>query len=197
MVVAVPAAYRLWRRTRDKAFSVLCSPAFAHYGARSVIELPVRLSGERRIAIGDDVFIGADSWLQVIDPTTTGHPAIRIGHGTSIAGHCVLSAVRSLTIGRRVLIARAVYVADHAHAFRDVSRAILDQELETVAPVEICDGAWLGQNVVICPGVRVGRGAVVGANAVVTRDVPDFSVAVGAPARVAYGFATAAGDAGS
>jgi acetyltransferase-like isoleucine patch superfamily enzyme len=70
------------------------------------------------------------------------------------------------------------------HAFDDRTRAILDQGITRVAPVEIGDGAWLGQNVVIGPGVRVGRGAVVGANSVVLHDVPDFEVAVGAPARV-------------
>ncbi|MGH2840338.1 MAG: acyltransferase, partial [Solirubrobacteraceae bacterium] len=70
----------------------------------------------------------------------------------------------------------------------------LDQGLDPVAPVEIGDGAWLAQNVVVCPGVRVGRGAVVGASAVVTRDVPDFCVAVGAPARVVHEFAPARTD---
>ena len=65
---------------------------------------------------------------------------------------------------------------------------MLDQGVTDVRPVEICDGAWLGQNVVICPGVRVGRGAVVGANSAVRDDVPDYAVAVGAPARVVREF---------
>jgi acetyltransferase-like isoleucine patch superfamily enzyme len=77
-----------------------------------------------------------------------------------------------------------VYVADHSHAFADTTRAVLDQGIDRVAPVEIGDGAWLGENVVVGPGVRIGRGAVVGANSVVLDDVPDHSVAVGAPARV-------------
>jgi acetyltransferase-like isoleucine patch superfamily enzyme len=53
-----------------------------------------------------------------------------------------------------------------------------------VMPVLIRQGAWLGQNVVVCPGVTIGRGAVIGANSVVNRDIPDFCVAAGAPARV-------------
>ena len=66
---------------------------------------------------------------------------------------------------------------------------MLAQGVTRVAPVEIGDGAWLGENVVIGPGVRIGRGAVVGANAVVLQSVPDHAVAVGAPARVVRRFA--------
>ena len=88
-----------------------------------------------------------------------------------------------------MLLARNVYIADHAHAFEDPSRPVLDQGVDDIRPIEIGDGAWLGQNVVVCPGVRIGRGAVVGANAVVRDDVPDFSLAVGVPARVVREFA--------
>ena len=77
-----------------------------------------------------------------------------------------------------------MYIADHTHAYEDAGVPVLAQGITGIAPVEIGDGAWLGQNVVITPGVRVGRGAVVGANSVVRDDVPDFAVAVGAPARV-------------
>jgi acetyltransferase-like isoleucine patch superfamily enzyme len=70
------------------------------------------------------------------------------------------------------------------HAFDDSARAVLEQGVTRVGPVEIGDGAWLGQNVVVGPGVRIGRSAVIGANSVVLDDVPDHAVAVGAPARV-------------
>ena len=146
----------------------------------------MRLSGEARISVGDGVFVGAGSWLQVMGDSSRKESgiAIEIGSGTSIAGTCVLSAISRITLGRSVLLARNVYIADHMHAYEDLGVPVLDQGLTRVAPVEIGDGAWLGQNVVITPGVRVGRGAVVGANSVVRDDVPDFAVAVGAPARV-------------
>jgi lipopolysaccharide O-acetyltransferase len=174
---------RAWRRT----FSTLAAGAFASFGRGSVLEPPVRLEGQWRIAIGSNVFVGPGSCLQALDEG--GAPvALEIGDGTNIAGTCVLSAVEHVRLGRGVLLARNVYIADHAHAFEDTSRAVLDQGVTDVRPVEICDGAWLGQNVVICPGVRVGRGAVVGANSVVRDDVPDYAVAVGAPARVVREF---------
>jgi lipopolysaccharide O-acetyltransferase len=176
------AAYRALTRGRDKAFSLLAARSFASFGQRSVIQPPVRLRGERRISVGSDVFIGAGSWLQVLDAPGN-DPVVIVGDGTSIVGSCVLSGCRRVEIGRRVLMARNVYIADHMHAFEDETLAVLDQGLDRVAPVEIGDGAWLGQNVVVGPGVRIGRGAVVGANSVVLHDVPDHSVAVGAPAR--------------
>jgi len=175
--------YRLGQRARGKVFSLLAAPGFAAFGPRTVIQPPLRISGEGRIAIGSDVFVGPGSWLQVIEGHSEGI-ALEIGAGTSIAGYCVLSAAVSLRLGRRVLIARNAYVADHVHAFDDPARAILDQGISRIAPVQIDDGAWLGENVVVGPGVRIGRGAVVGANAVVLSDVPDHAVAVGAPARV-------------
>jgi lipopolysaccharide O-acetyltransferase len=182
------AAYRLSNRVRAKAFSVLAADAFAAFGDRSVLQPPIRLSGESQIAIGSEVFVGSGSWLQALGPGGSG-VALSIGDGTSIAGNCVFSAASSVRLGRRVLVARGVYVSDHIHAYEDASRAVLDQGISRVKPVEIDDGAWLGENVVVCPGVRIGRGAVVGANAVVLEDVPDHALAVGVPARVVRTFA--------
>ena len=182
------AGYRAATRVRDKVFSLAIRGSFAEFGRRSVIQLPVRLAGERQIAVGDDVFVGAGSWLQVLETCDT-PTAIEIGSGTSIAGSCVISAAQHIQLGANVLLARNVYIADHMHAFEDPEAAVLDQGVTRVLPIAIGDGAWLGQNVVVGPGVRIGRGAVVGANSVVREDVPDFSVAVGAPARVVRTFA--------
>jgi acetyltransferase-like isoleucine patch superfamily enzyme len=175
--------YQLFARGRDKAFSFLSAGAFASYGRRSVIQLPVRLRGVGRIAVGSEVFIGAGSWLQV-EGDVRGEVAMSIGDGTSIVGGSVISAARSVQIGQRVLMARNVYISDHTHAFEDVRKPVLEQGIARTAPVEIGDGAWLGQNVVVGPGVRIGRGAVVGANSVVLADVADYTVVAGAPARL-------------
>lgn len=183
--------YRGLERVRGKAFAVCCGGAFAEFGKRSVVQPPVRLSGEGRIAIGSGVFVGAGSWLQVLG-NAQASVAIRVGDGTSIAGMCVLSAAESVQLGRAVLLARNVYIADHMHAFDDIDLPVLAQGVTRVAPIAIGDGAWLGQNVVVGPGVTIGRGAVIGANSVVLDDVPDYSVAVGAPARVVRSFAAPA-----
>lgn len=177
--------YRGSLRARARMFSMLAGRSFAAFGRGSVVEPPVRVAGERRIAIGSGVYIGAGSWLLALPGEGV---ALEIGDGTSVSGALVVSAAASVRIGRRVLMARNVYVSDHGHRFEEPGVPVLAQGTSEPRPVEIGDGAWLGENVVVCPGVRIGRGAVVGANAVVLEDVPDWSVAVGVPARVVRSF---------
>jgi acetyltransferase-like isoleucine patch superfamily enzyme len=171
-------------RLQCKCFSVLVASAFASFGRKTVLMVPIRLAGEDRIALGTGVFIGAGSWLQTLPNGSDRSVAISIGHRTSIAGTCVISAVRSVLIEDDVLLARNVYISDHIHKYSDIGVPIRAQGLDKIASVVIKRGAWLGQNVVVCPGVTIGTGAVIGANSVVTRNVPDYSLAVGAPARI-------------
>jgi serine acetyltransferase len=176
--------YRTSFRVRCKFFSVLITGAFSSFGKKSVLALPIRLSGENRIAIGDGVSVGANSWLQALQDGDNTSVAISIGNGSSIAGLCVISAVRKVVLEDQVLLARNVYISDHMHRYTHIGVSILAQGLDRIRPVIIQRGAWIGENVVVCPGVTVGTGSVVGANSVVTEDVPEYSVAVGAPARV-------------
>jgi carbonic anhydrase/acetyltransferase-like protein (isoleucine patch superfamily) len=172
--------HRLLRENRDRAFSLAMRSSLAGLGPRSRLSLPIQLVGEERITIGSRVYLGPGCWLLTHAPAG----AIEIGDGTSIAGYCVMSAAASVRIGRSVLFARNVYIADHRHGFDDPTQPILDQPLADIRPVRVEDGAWLGQNVVLLPGVTVGRGAVVGANSVIREDVPPRSVVAGAPGRV-------------
>jgi len=165
-------------------FSLLISGAFADFGSKTVLMYPLRLKGEERIAIGDSVFIGPGSWLQTLPDAGNKSVAISIGKGSSCAGACVISAVRSVILEDHVLLARNVYISDHIHKYTDRDKPVLAQGLDKIEPVVIKRGAWLGQNVVVCPGVTIGVGAVIGANSVVTKSLPDYCVAAGAPARV-------------
>ena len=175
-------AYRGFIRVRDKAFSVSISGAFADFGSHTVIQMPVRLAGEARISIGSGIFIGAASWLQAIGDSPD--VAITIGDGTSIAGNCVISAASSDRIQQRLAIARGTYMAEHSHAYDQPRVAIADQGIADIAPVEIGDGAWIGENAIVSPGSTIGAGAVIGANSVVTGAIPPHSLAIGIPARV-------------
>jgi lipopolysaccharide O-acetyltransferase len=185
----VARAYAQGTRVRDKLFSLSVARAFAEFGTHSVIQMPTRLVNEHRIAVGSGVFIGANSWLQVLEPD--GDVALSIGNGVSVSGNLVLSASTSLRIGDNVSFARNVYVADHSHAYTDPSLPILAQGIDDIAPVEIDEGAWLGQNVVVLGGVRIGRNAVISAGSVVTSNVGDHCLAMGAPARVVRKFGPA------
>jgi acetyltransferase-like isoleucine patch superfamily enzyme len=172
--------YRLAVRIRRRAFVELIRRDFAAFGRGSMIEPPVQIWGESRISIGTDVKVGDGSWLHALGPSGR----ITLGDGTRMSGLSVISAVDQVTLGRSVLVARGVYIADHNHGRNDPELPIVDQGVDDVAPVVIEDGAWLGHNVVVLPGSHIGRGAVVAANAVVRGTIPARTVAVGAPARV-------------
>jgi acetyltransferase-like isoleucine patch superfamily enzyme len=173
-------AHQLFRDVRDRATTVALRSSFERVGRRSRLSVPIQLNGAHRISIGEHVYLGPGCWLLTHDPGGR----LEIGDRTSVAGYCVLSAAVHIRIGRSVLFARNVYVGDHRHGFQRPDIPVLAQPLEDLRPITVEDGAWLGQNVVLLPGVTVGQNAVVGANSVVRDDVPAHSVAVGAPARV-------------
>lgn len=173
-------AYGLWRELQARTFSRMVARSFLSYGAGTRLVPPIEIYGPRRISIGAHVHVGPGSWLY----TANEHARLEIGERTRMSGLCVLSAAQRVRLGRAVLLGRNVYIADHTHGVARAGVPVFEQELERVMPVEIGDGAWLGQNVVILPGVTVGAGAVVGANSVVAADVAPRTVVVGAPARV-------------
>lgn len=90
----------------------------------------------------------------------------------------------SVRIGSDVVMGPDVVIMTSAHAFEDPRTPINRQGALPVKPVEIGDDVWIGTRVVIMPGVRIGNGAVVGANTVVTKDVPALGIITGAPARL-------------
>jgi acetyltransferase-like isoleucine patch superfamily enzyme len=101
-----------------------------------------------------------------------------LGRGSSIVAHT------SVEIGDDVWTGPNVYITDQNHGYADVDRPIWQQVPPLDQPVVIGAGSWLGYGVVVLPGARIGKNAVIGANAVVTGEIPDFAVAVGSPARV-------------
>jgi acetyltransferase-like isoleucine patch superfamily enzyme len=109
---------------------------------------------------------------------------IRIGAGTGIAGSCI-TAHRSVTIGKRCLIAANCQIMDsnaHDLSFQNVKNRFYSAG--SSLPVVIEDDVWLGTNTVVLPGVRIGRGSVIGANSVVCSSIPPMVVARGNPATV-------------
>ncbi len=176
--------YQAWRRLRDGVFSRTVGGAFAEFGPKSHIALPVTLHRPDRMRIGRGVFFGPGCWLQALVEDGDPDARVEIGDRCSFAGYDVVSAAKQIVIEPGVLFARNVYVSDHVHEFADPSRPIQEQGVAKVLEVVIEEGAWLGQNVVVCPGVRIGKGAVIGAGSVVNKDVPPRTLAVGSPARV-------------
>jgi acetyltransferase-like isoleucine patch superfamily enzyme len=106
---------------------------------------------------------------------------IEIGEGTYINRYTILDAHERIAIGREVMIGPHCFITDGNHGM-DPADSVKSQPM-TAAPVEIEDEVWIGAHVTILPGVRIGRGAVIGAGSVVTRDIAAGSIANGTPAR--------------
>lgn len=136
------------------------------------------------MSIGAGVVIGRDAWLNAKDDRGDGRPTLRIGQGAYLGRFVQINAWRSVEIGERAMIADRVCITDADHDHADDSRPIMDQGDSFRGPVRLERGCWIGIGAVILPGVTVGRNAIVGANSVVTRDVPAHAIVAGVPANV-------------
>jgi acetyltransferase-like isoleucine patch superfamily enzyme len=151
---------------------------FRALGPDCVFETGVLVFHPENISLGRNVYIGHHAILKGYYRNE-----MRIGDETWIGQQCFFHAAGGLTIGARVGVAPAVKILTSHHAEAGRETAVIDSPVET-APVVIEDDADIGVGAVLLPGVTVGRGAVVGAGAVVTEDVPPYAVVVGVPARV-------------
>jgi len=152
-------------------------------GGRTKIICPLKIHGASNISIGSRVNIEYKTWLAAVPLTNMPNCSLVIEDGTSIGHFNHIYATSRIHIGKKVLTADRVYITDNLHAYRDVTLAIMDQPIQQIQTVKIGDGSWLGENVCVI-GANIGKGCVIGANSVVTKNIPDYCVAVGAPAKV-------------
>lgn len=183
-------AFGVWEHLAIRAAVVRGSRRASRFGSLGDGSLicfpPAALYGESAIHIGADTLIGPRCALTVgmvpgqllIDDRmlVIGDRCV-IGRGSSIAAH------RSIVIGDDVSFGPNVYVTDHNHTNADPDLPI-GRQATPEQPVSIGDGSWLAANVVVTAGVTIGARVSVGANSVVTRDLPDGCTAVGSPARI-------------
>jgi acetyltransferase-like isoleucine patch superfamily enzyme len=108
---------------------------------------------------------------------------IEIKSGARIGLYTVLNGGDSITIGHKALVSGFVYLQTSMHGYKSKEQAVQDQGYDH-APVVLEDDAWLGTHVVVLPGVTIGKGAVIGSNAVVTKNIPAYQVAAGVPAKI-------------
>lgn len=138
----------------------------------------VRLRG---VVLGKDVVIGRNAWIQIAgsDPSAK----VVIGDGANLGRNLSISAKREVRIGRKCLFSFNVSVLDHDHLFGRVSSPV-DSGLTSGEPVVIGDHTFVGAHSFILKGVKLGKYSVVGANSVVTKSFPDYSLIAGNPAKL-------------
>ncbi len=184
-------------RSVDDEVNRLTLPRFANEPKNLRFESPRRISNAQCIWIGDDVSLGPGCLLSATRrypgafmqgaPKVEAQefdPVIRIGDRVSATGHLTIGATTRVEIGDDALLASHIFISDNQHGHATTDLPYKYQPLEKIAAVSIGRGCWIGEHVVIMPGVEIGEMSIVGANSVVTESVPPRSIVVGSPARV-------------
>jgi acetyltransferase-like isoleucine patch superfamily enzyme len=131
-----------------------------------------------RLDVGPQALLEPGVWLTAPAPAR-----IRIGGGTFLNRGVMVAAVELVEIGEHCMLANGCFVTDGSHRFDDPAKPVPWQGFTTKGPTRIGDNVWCGANVVVTSGVTIGERAVIGANSVVTRDIPPHTIAAGVPAR--------------
>lgn len=180
--------------------SWIASRGYRSFGKGSSIGRGVRALNRHKISIGSDsriddgVYLNglSKNGLEIGDRCQIRYGSlidgwkgegISIGNDTFIGPMCIIQGQGGTRIGSNCLIAGHSYIVPSNHVFSDIKKPIRLQG-ETKKGIQIADDVWLGAGTQVLDGVKVGQGSVVGAGSVVTRDIPENSVAYGAPAKV-------------
>lgn len=156
---------------------------FAYFGKEANIAYPANLLGCGFISIGDNTIILDHSRLSNFHIEGL-EPRIQIGKNCYIGYYFTILNASSVVLGDDVLIASHVLISSENHGMDPESDLPYAAQPLQSSPVTIGDGCWIGEKVCILPGVNIGKKCIIGAGSVVTKSIPDYSIAVGNPARI-------------
>ena len=154
-----------------------------------LIRLPFDIRNRKNIKIGDNFTTGFGCRIEAFPIDAKGGACITIGKNVEINDYVHIAAVSSIIIGDNVLMASKIYISDCSHGSYSGDTADSNPNMPpneralSSKKVIIKDNVWLGEFVTVLPGVTIGKGTIVGANSVVSKSLPDYVIAVGAPAR--------------
>lgn len=162
------------------------SKKFANHPKKLKIGKNVRIFHPQHISWGDNCTLGPGAALCPLHSHNGKQYPSRIsfGNNVNIGAYDRIASAYSVTIEDDVLFAAFVHITDHSHGFEDITQPIRTQDIIHKGPVVIGKGSWLAFGCHILSGVKIGEHCVVAANAVVTKDVPPYSVVAGNPARI-------------
>lgn len=173
---------RILDKIRNIIYLYVAKLKVGHIGRRSVVISPLHLSG-KGIRIGENTKIQYKSWIEANPLTGEKKAELIIGDRCSIGHFNEIYATKSIIIENDVLTADRVYITDNLHGYENIDMPIIRQPIKQISSVRIGEGSWLGIGVAVI-GAKIGKHCVIGANAVITKDIPDYCVAVGIPARI-------------
>jgi acetyltransferase-like isoleucine patch superfamily enzyme len=165
-------ALRRWRINRHMARA----EAFIRYPVEGEV---LEALDEGRLRIGAGTLLEPGCWL-----TLAPEARIEIGEGCFLNRNTMLAALNRIEIGDHVMFANGCFVGDADHRFDDPDTPVPWQGFTSKGPVRIADNVWFGVNCVVTSGVTIGERCVIGANSVVTENLPPRVIAAGSPAKV-------------
>lgn len=174
---------RIFKFIKRALFYFLFHNRFKKFSVHSLIDSPLRIDGMKNISISKGVVVQYKTWLAAVPLAGNSDCILEIGEGSIIGNFNHIYATSCIKIGKNVLTADKVFIIDNSHSYSNISVPIMHQPIKHIGDVEIGDGSWLGENVCIL-GVSIGRNCIIGSNSVVTRDIPDYCIAVGSPAKI-------------
>ena len=164
-----------WNRARIH-WELMRRGAFARWPLQGNVLEALRAG---RLEVGEGVLFEPGVWI-----TAPGRARVRIGAGTFLNQGVMVASHELVEIGEHCMLANGCFVSDASHRYDDPDRPVPWQGFTSKGPTRIGANCWLGAHAVVTSGVCVGERCVIGAGSVVTHDLPPFSVAAGAPARV-------------
>lgn len=163
-------------------FRILGKFFFKSIGKGVSLFYPLRIIGAKYMSIEDNVMIQFRANLSAVKIHEE-DPFLLIKKGTTIGNFSHIVCSKKIIIEEDVLTADKVYISDNLHNYEDINMPIHTQPLIQKSEVIIGARTWIGENVCII-GAKIGKHCVIGANSVVTKDIPDYSVAIGSPAKL-------------
>lgn len=162
---------------------------FNAIGINVGIDYPINLLGGKFISIGNNSGVGKrvilNAWNNYKNVKYL--PEIYIGNNVWIGDDCHITAINKIIIGNNVLLGRKIFITYHSHGEAtkaSISEAPSYRKLISKGPVIIEDNVWIGEKATILSNVKIGKNSIIGANSVVTKDVPENSVVGGIPAKI-------------
>lgn len=156
------------------------------FGKGSLIAPGVKIMTPQNISIGNNSSIMSHCIIETCE-VDGNNPQLEIGDRVSIGEYSHITCANKVVIGNGVLTGRFVLITDNSHGNNTkdvVDIAPLAREIHSNGPVHIGENVWIGDKVTILPNVKIGKGCIIAANAVVTKDIPEYSVAAGIPAKI-------------
>lgn len=166
----------LWRKLKCRLFAWFNSYAFGAFGKHNYLF-------DLELLNPQNIFLGSNLGISKTRLASSKGGKLIIGNHVAIGRFSQIYALQSIIIEDGVLMAENTFISDNTHTFTDITTPVRDQDIKPLGNVVIGSGTWIGRNVVV-NGCKIGRNCIIGAYTFLKKDIPDYCVVVGNPARI-------------